>query len=156
MTTNAHWRDRTPLHMQDQVEAAEAEVQRSLWLAADALHVPVKLHVRDGSDPVMDRMLAQLQAAVPARELWFCPHAHVPQPLFLAWWRRPWTVLCRRCNGCAALPSELEDNTCDNCGHVDPEGTWPAHVALGGVVVSIGRCDSCAPITTRPEAPPRD
>ena len=113
--------------------------------------VPMSTHLNgDGSDPVLDAMLAQVRAAVRAHELEHCPHVGVPQPMFLDWWRKPWRVQCDPCNRSAAQAGELEDNTCDNCGHVSLDGTWPTHIALGVVMLSVGRCDNCTPFSSRP------
>lgn len=71
--------------------------------------------------------------------------------MYLGWWRKPWKLLCVPCHALIARPSALEGNTCDNCGRVDPKGTCPAHLALGLVMVSLGRCDDCSPVATRPE-----
>ena len=149
-----HRRDRRiPPHLQDQVEAAEAEVKRTMSTAARGMRVPVSTHhANDGSDPILDAMLKQIRTAAQDDELQHCPHDGSPQPMFLEWWRKPWTVRCSPCNGLAARPSELEENTCANCGHVDSKGTWPIYAALGSVMVSLGRCDDCAPRGNRPKS----
>lgn len=145
-------RDRIPPHLQDQVEAAEAEVKRNMNTAAREMRVPVSTHHdNDGSDPILDAMLNQVRTAVLDHKLQHCPHARNPQPVFLDWWRKPWTIRCGPCNALAVRPSELEDNTCDNCGHVSSNGTWPTYLALGSVMLGLGRCDDCAPAGTRPE-----
>ncbi len=45
--------------------------------------------------------------------------------------------------------SAEEDGRCDFCGKIDPTGIWPGQMALGLVVVTLGRCDACTPPTVR-------
>lgn len=146
-----HRRDRVPLHIQDQVDAAEVETNEVLGATAARIKAPVNVHHdHDGTDPVLDAMLDQIRAVAESGQLRGCRHAGNPQPLMIDFWRRPWVMRCGPCQ--IALPpvSFREDHTCDNCGTYDPTGVWPTQIALGAVMVTMGRCDNCIPVDKRP------
>ncbi len=144
-----------PLHEQDQAEAAVREVADVMQHMADGLGVGVDQSTNDSpDDPTMTAFITELRRDVDEGRVRHCPHLSSPQPIFINAWDRPRVVRCMNCWSASPKPDGLEDVTCDTCGRVDPTGIWPAQVAMGALVLSLGRCDDCTPehVKNRPKA----
>lgn len=139
-----HRRDRVPPHLQDQIGAAEREAARSLVAQAAVIGSPIEV-ARDEDDPTARVMVERVAAAVESREMRGCRHSNTPQPLWLHAWEHPYVLRCQDCERVSPYPSPVEDRTCDICGYVDPEGTWPSAMLKGSVTILMGRCDNCMP-----------
>lgn len=141
-----HRRDRAASPVQDQHDAAVREVSETMDRVAAGMGVEVVSGSNDDpNDPTMTAFIAQVRRALERREVRQCGHTDSPQPLFLNAWDRPYVVRCLSCN--LKLPPLIgeDDLRCDTCGQVDVTGVWPAQIALGPLVISLGRCDDCTP-----------
>ncbi len=142
-----HRRKRAADPGRDQFEAAVSEAERGMERVAASMGLTVETQGNDSpDDPTMTALITRIREDVLGLRVRACPHANgSPQPLFLYAWDEPLVMRCLPCSMATPKPTGLADVTCDICGRVDPTGIWPAQVALGHIVVNLGRCDDCIP-----------
>lgn len=99
----------------------------------------------DPNDPTLTALVARIKEQLFTGQALSCGHTSSPQPLFVAAWDKPLVVRCLTCSMAQPGLTGDDDVRCDVCGQVDQTGIWPAQIALGPLVVFMGRCDNCTP-----------
>jgi hypothetical protein len=143
-----HRRERRsiPTHIRDQYEAAEREVVEVMQGVAKDIGVEMEFAPNeDPGDPTMTALIASIKEQLFTGQARSCGHTATPQPLFIAAWDNPLVVRCQTCSFAQPGLTGDDDVRCDSCGNVDHTGIWPAQIALGPIVVFMGRCDDCTP-----------
>ena len=140
-----------PVHLLDQLDAAAAHADRGLRTVADATG-STRSFTAIGDLPawVCLGLLHALTAWLLGRGR-TCLHSadpRRPRPVTAAAWR-PGLVTCTDCAHLLALrPGSAADRRCDGCGHVvagadHGEGIYPANLAAGPFLYSLGVCADC-------------
>lgn len=143
-----HRRERKlPAHEQDQVDAAVSEVMAGMFHTALMTGKPLEMGENDDPrDPTLTAWIAGMRAGVERREVRACEHViRTVQPIYVNAWDQPLTMRCYPCQAVQPKPVGDDDLRCDTCGVIDRTGLWPMQMALGAIVISIGRCDACVP-----------
>ena len=125
-----------------------AQVLRGMFRTASHTGRPLVIGSNDDPrDPTLTAWVTGLRTAVEHHQVRFCPHLTGVniQPMFLNAWDQPFELRCYDCQSIQPAPVGDDDIRCDTCGVLDPTGLWPMQMAIGAIVVSMGRCDDCAP-----------
>lgn len=154
-------RTTVPVDLRDQLDAASAEISRSVALVGAHLGAePIGL-------PAWAALPAWLRLSISDTLISFAagtgstcmhgPHLGRAEPLYAAIWK-PGLVTCVSCSHLLALGSGPAAHTCDGCGRVCPatheDGVRLVALAVGPVLFVTGTCSDCAPVALEAPAQP--
>ncbi len=127
---------RLPIHVQDQVEAAEADLEKRLVAAAEKKKWGYSKAI---PSPALRDRLDWIVAGMLSGELGHCEHLGAsPRICFIALWQ---DFLHCGCGWEELTP--VEEFTCDLCRVYHPNDCRPQIVQTGPLAVLFGICSEC-------------